>query len=688
MHSEVSRDGRAALGRDGAALGRNGASSGDAEFPILILAPLRNDARLTANFLETAGLCALPCADVHELCARAQASCGAVLLAEEALDAEAVQLLSALLAQQPSWSDLPIAVVTSGGDASQERQSRLGAFGRSGNVILIERPFRPGTLISTLEAALRSRRRQYQVRDLLEKSRRDAEVLRASQERHRILAEKAAQQARIYDATLSSTLDFLYVFDLQGRFRYINRALLALWQLGAEEVIGKRLDELNYPPEQAAKLQQQIQHVIDTGQAIRDEMLYTSAFGTRAYEYIFSPVFGVGGIVEAVAGSTRDITERREVERTLREADRRKDEFLAMLAHELRNPLSSITNAVTLLKETEDGENRVWAAAVITRQARQLTRLVDDLLDVSRITRGKIELRRELLDAASCLESACEAVAPLIAERGHTLLATVPRGELWLEADPARLEQIVVNLLANAAKYSEPRGRIWLEARRTDGEIVIEVRDSGIGMEPEKIPAMFELFAQGKRSAARNEGGLGIGLTVVRGLCEMHGGSISAHSAGLGAGSTFVVRLPAANRLPSARIPGDSSMADGAGMRLLIVDDNVDTAHGLARLLTRRRYDVRLAHDGPAALEIAQTFSPAVVLLDIGLPGMDGYEVARRLRAEPRCAGALIIALSGYGQDEDRRLSREAGFDHHLVKPVDLEQIYALLRDPQSAGCA
>ncbi len=331
--------------------------------------------------------------------------------------------------------------------------------------------------------------------------------------------------------------------------------MLDLWGKTAEEARGRNFFELDYPPELAAKLQRQIQEVIATRQTLCDETPYTSAVaGTRAYEYIFAPVFDAEGHVEAVAGSTRDITDRKHTEEKLRDAqarlaaqtaalqdaDRRKDEFLAMLAHELRNPLASVSSAVTVLKESNDAENHAWAADVIGRQSAQLARLVDDLLDVSRITRGRIELRRELLDVARVIASAVEAVGPLMTERDHVQVVEVPRGILWVEADPTRLEQIILNLLTNAAKYTPPHGKIALRAReenvpgRDTADIVISVQDNGIGIAPKQIPLMFELFAQGERSAARSEGGLGIGLTVVRALCEMHGGSVEAFSGGGG----------------------------------------------------------------------------------------------------------------------------------------------------------
>jgi PAS domain S-box-containing protein len=503
----------------------------------------------------------------------------------------------------------------------------------------------------------------------------------------RALSERFDLKARIYETALSNTVDFNYVFNLEGRFIYINRPLLELWCKTAEEALGKNFFELGYPPDLAAKLQRQIQEVIATKKALRDETPYTSVKGTRAYEYIFVPAFDADGQVEAVTGSTRDITERKEAEEKLREADRRKDEFLAMLAHELRNPLASVSSAVTLLKESSDQGSRAWAADVIGRQSAQLARLVDDLLDVSRITRGRIELRREMFDAARVIESAVEAVAPLVAQRDHTLLTTVPRGVLWLEADPTRIEQVVLNLLTNAAKYTPPHGHIMLEASHDEkaaagqGEVVIAVRDNGIGIPPEQIESMFELFTQGERSPARSEGGLGIGLTVVRALCELHGGSIEAASEGPGTGTTFTVRLPAAADV-FAPIPAPESTVtpgEGAGRRLLIVDDNRDTATGLSRLLARRGYEVHLAHHGVEALEMAVRFKPRFILLDIGLPGMDGYEVATRLRAEASSADALIVAISGYGQEEDRTRSRAAGFDHHLVKPVDFEALRDIL---------
>jgi len=373
----------------------------------------------------------------------------------------------------------------------------------------------------------------------------------------------------------------------------------------------------------------------------------------------------------------------------LRANDRAKNEFLAMLAHELRNPLAAIGNAVALSgRAGDDPDQSAFSREVMGRQIRNLSRLIEDLLDVSRISRGKIELRCERIDLAPILVAALETVRPLVEERKHTLESRFEAGSLFVDADPTRLEQVVTNLLNNAAKYSENGGAIRLEARREGPEIAIVVADSGVGIAPEQLPRMFELFAQGDRSLARSEGGLGIGLTLVKTLTELHGGRVTAASPGLGQGSEFVVRLPAADGPPAASAGGQPASPIGRpGSRVLVVDDNLDTARGLARLLKLLGHEVRTAHGGPEALVEARGFAPDVVLLDIGLPGMSGYEVATALRTEPALGPDLtIIAVSGYGQEEERRRSREAGFDYHLVKPVDHETLLALLARSAPAG--
>ena len=370
----------------------------------------------------------------------------------------------------------------------------------------------------------------------------------------------------------------------------------------------------------------------------------------------------------------------------LKDAARRKDEFLAMLAHELRNPLASVNSAVHLLRRPDGPDHLEWSGKVLERQVRHLSRLIDDLLDISRITRGMIELRREVLDAAPILGHSVEAVRPLVEGRKHELTVSIGGRPLWVEADPTRLEQVVVNLLTNSAKYTESGGHIRLSAGREGDDIVVKVEDDGVGIPPDQLPRMFELFAQGDRSLARSEGGLGIGLTLVKALVEMHGGTIEASSGGPGLGSEFTVRLPAAPAPLRAEPESSRGQATARGLKILVVDDNVDTARGLAKLLGLIGHDVRVAHTGPDGVQAAREHRPEVVLLDIGLPGMDGYEVAAALRRDESTREALIIAVSGYGQDQDRARSKEAGFDHHLIKPVDYDLLLALLARPEPAA--
>jgi CheY-like chemotaxis protein len=353
-----------------------------------------------------------------------------------------------------------------------------------------------------------------------------------------------------------------------------------------------------------------------------------------------------------------------------------------MLAHELRNPLAPIVSALELMELVglPAGELR-WCKQAIERQVQQLVRLVDDLLDVSRITRGKIKLRREPVELAAVLARAVETSRPLIAQRRQELSIDAPGSAVLLLGDLARLAQVVSNLLNNAAKYSDEGGRIWLSVELAGPHVVVRVRDAGCGISPEVLPHVFDLFTQADHTLDRSQGGLGIGLTLVKTLAEMHGGSVTASSPGLGRGSEFTVRLPRAPAdVAPAPLPVARGAIGGARRRVLVVDDNVDAAHSLARLLEAAGHDVSAVYDGLAALSQASQLRPDVILLDIGLPGLDGYEVARRLRSRPETAAALLVALTGYGQDEDRRRSQEAGFDHHLVKPVErgsLQRLFA-----------
>jgi signal transduction histidine kinase len=377
--------------------------------------------------------------------------------------------------------------------------------------------------------------------------------------------------------------------------------------------------------------------------------------------------------------------EQRVQERTeaLQRADRRKDEFLASLAHELRNPLAPIRSAVEILKiehaPKADGDR---ARAVVVRQVEHMTRLIDDLLDVSRITCDKLILQPSRVELAQVVATAVETSRPIIAERGHTLWVNLPAAPVVLEADPARLSQVLSNLLTNAAKYTAPGGNIQITADVEQAEAVIHVIDNGIGIEPEMLSRVFELFMQGTHPFERPAGGLGIGLTLARRLVEMHGGTLEADSAGLGRGSRFSVRLALPNGEPGVVSPaGEFDVPLPASRRILVVDDNQDAAEMLAMMLTAWGQETRVAHDGLAALDAATEFQPEVVLLDIGLPQLDGYDTARRMRQQAWGRAALLVAVTGWGQESDLERSREAGFDHHLVKPVAPHALRGLLAD-------
>ncbi|MDB5886887.1 MAG: domain S-box protein [Polaromonas sp.] len=383
-----------------------------------------------------------------------------------------------------------------------------------------------------------------------------------------------------------------------------------------------------------------------------------------------------------------DITERsrleqktREQAKTLADLDRRKDEFLAMLSHELRNPLAPISNAVQLLgMQDNEGPVQKKARLIIERQLGQLNHLVDDLLEVSRITSGSVRLRPQRISVNGVVERALETAQPLILLHRHELTVSLPPEPVFLQADAARLEQVLVNLLTNAAKYTLQGGRIWLSIEQERDAVVIKVRDTGIGIAPELLPHIFELFTQAERSLDRSQGGMGIGLCLVQRLVELHGGCVTVHSV-LGQGSDFTVRLPLAREAPpamAAPVP-DTAPPPAHGRRVLVVDDNVDAAQSLALLLEMSGHEVRLAHDGLGALEAVMAHPPDVVLLDIGLPQLDGYEVARRIRQQYPLQHIRLVALTGYGQGSDRQRSLEAGFDHHLVKPANFAEIEKIL---------
>ena len=493
-------------------------------------------------------------------------------------------------------------------------------------------------------------------------------------------AKRAEETTTRLAAIVESSDDIIVSKTLDGIITSWNRGAERILGYTAEEVIGRHISTL-MPPEVREDAERILGRIRRGEKVDHYETKRIRKDGTVIdISVTVSPLRDSEGRIIGASKVGRDVTREKLIEAERIEADRRKDEFLAMLAHELRNPLSAIGNAVSLSNRSGLQEHIDWSMGVIARQMKHLTRLIDDLLDVSRISRGKIDLRRDVLDLYPILESALATTRPLIEERKHAVELATDRENLWVNGDATRIEQVMTNLLNNAAKYSENGGHIRLSAYSEGDQVVISVIDRGMGIPPEKLPQMFELFAQGDRSLARSEGGLGIGLTVVKKLVELHGGSVTARSHGPGTGCEFTFRLPRAERPSSAR-PEERSPRSGEGKsaRILVVDDNEDTARGMARLLKLLGHQVALALDGYEAIRVAGEHRPDFVLLDIGLPGMDGYEVASRLRREECCQEAVIIAVSGYGQDEDRRRSKEAGFDHHLVKPVDHDALISLL---------
>jgi signal transduction histidine kinase/CheY-like chemotaxis protein len=412
-----------------------------------------------------------------------------------------------------------------------------------------------------------------------------------------------------------------------------------------------------------------------------DESVRLRKDGSAFWAHVtVTPLYGQNGELFGYAKVTRDLTDRKRVE-ALENAERQTNEFLAMLAHELRNPLAPISNALDLLasRPTHDPTER-WAREVLQRQTGQMARLVDDLLDVSRITRGSIALAKKPLDLREVVRAAFDASAAWMQAREHEARLGLPEAPLIVLADETRLSQVVQNLLHNAAQYTPARGRIEVEVRKEAQEALIRVKDSGVGMTPELLGSAFELFRQGEQALDRPQGGLGVGLSVVQRLVEMHGGSVQAQSAGRGQGSEFVVRLPLSDAAAQASAAARREPAPAPPRRVLVVDDNRDAAAALKLLLESDGHEVQMAIDGLAGLAAARQYRPEYVLLDIGLPRLNGYDLAAALRADPLLTDTVIVAITGYGQGHDRARTAAVGFDHHLVKPVEFSALREIFR--------
>jgi PAS domain S-box-containing protein len=496
--------------------------------------------------------------------------------------------------------------------------------------------------------------------------------------------------------TLASIGDAVITTDVEGRITYLNSVAESTTGWNLQDAVGQSLNTV------FRILNEQTRMTVEdpTRRALREGVIVGLANHTllirkdateRPIDDSAAPIKDEQGRIAGCVLVFRDISGRRAAEKQiqglmaeLRQADRRKDEFLAMLAHELRGPLAPMCNMLEIIRRTAGQDKLVQQAhATMDRQLMQLVRLVDDLLDVSRITHNRLKLHKERVELSAVVAQAVEMCQATAERSKHELTIDLPREPIYLNGDPARLAQVFGNLLNNACKYTEPGGRIWLTGKRQGSDVLVSVKDTGIGIPRHMLPQIFEVFTQGGRTLERSQGGLGIGLALAKRLVEMHDGVIEAFSQGPGLGSEFVVRLPLLVETQPAQLPPppDQEPQSPKPRRILVVDDNLDSANSLSRLLEMVGNETFTAHDGLKAVEAAEQFRPEVMLLDIGLPTMNGYDACRRIRSQPWGKKILLIALTGWGQEEDRRQSKEAGFDFHLVKPVKLADLEKLMAD-------
>ena len=503
------------------------------------------------------------------------------------------------------------------------------------------------------------------------------------------LRREASESLRASERRFQSFMDHspttAYIKDSEGRYVFVNRTLERQFNRTLADWMGKTDLEL-FPPEEARLIRHNDLSVLDSRETAQFEEVSTRSDGLHHYLSIKFPLRDRDG-GWLVAGMSIEITDRKRAEEALRQADRRKDEFLALLAHELRNPLAPLRNGLQVVKlAAGDARTVSQARTMMERQLGHMVRLIDDLLDISRITRNKMELRRSRVLLADVVSSAVETARPAIEQAGHELTVSLLPERMHIDADLTRLAQVFGNLLSNSAKYTPRGGHIWLSAELKGQEVIVSVRDNGIGIPAESLHSIFDMFCQVDRSIERSTGGLGIGLALVKGLVEMHGGTVTAESPGPGKGSTFRVKLPVlkerAESMPE--LPSDERRcATSRRRRILVVDDNRDSAASMAMMLKLRGDEVRTAHDGIEAVEIADTFRPQVILMDVGMPQLNGLEATRRIRQQPWAKATTIIALTGWGLEGDKERSREAGCDRHLVKPVDIPDLEKLLAETE-----
>ena len=645
----------------------------DLERRILVLVTTTKDASLTRGILERSGIACTVCGDLDTVVRELEAGAGALLVAEECVSYERAGDLIALIRRQPPWSDLPVLLLTRQGADSPEVMQASGSLG---NVTLLERPTRVNSLVSVVRAALRARERQYQARARLAELEHATDAILESEQRHRMLVEQVKDYA-------------IFMTDPQGRPTSWNEGVKRVFGFDESEFLGGEIFSQIFTPEDVREgvPQRELEEATTNGIARGDRWMRRKD-GSRFWASGITTALRDGhGTLVGFTKVKRDLTDRKLAEECMqacRSDERRIPGDIGARASESSGADSEFVAHPANGKRQDPTLRRV--SEIMERQVDHMVRLVDDLLEVSRITRGQIDLRKERIELAGVVSRAVETSRPLIDAGRHQLAISLPTEPLVVDGDPVRLAQVVSNLLNNAAKYTNRGGQIWLTVRKEQDQASISVRDTGIGIPAAMQPLIFEMFAQVDRSSRRSQGGLGIGLTLVRSLVEMHGGKVHVKSEGKDLGTEFVVRLP----LGPEDAPADTSAAPRTAstvltrQRVLVVDDNRDAASSMGLLLKFLGAEVEVANSGPAALSAVESYHPAVVLLDLGMPGMDGYEVARRIRERPEFDDVTLIALTGWGQDEDRRRAHEAGFNHHLVKPADISSLQELLSSRQS----
>jgi signal transduction histidine kinase/DNA-binding response OmpR family regulator len=610
-----------------------------------------------------------------------QEDCAVILLDVQMPELDGFET-AALIRERERTRYTPIIFVTA---IRREEEQILRGYA-NGAVDYVVKPFAPETMIAKVRIFLEQHRREKALLRELRQRRQERDEFDRREQMAR--AEAEAHRQHLYALFMKAPAAIAIVRGTEQSFVLANPRFEQL--LGRSSLIGRPGREA-IPDASAAPTWELLEQVYRTG----DPYLGNESPGLwglagedgseRFFNFVAQPTKGPNGAMENVMIHAVEVTDsvvaRRKTEalaRQLLETDRNKDEFLAILGHELRNPLAPILTALHMMRLRSADPSTERERAVIERQVAHLSRLVDDLLDVSRATMGKIDLRRERVDLRTAIARAVELTRPLIESKQHKLTVSAPVGALFVEGDPVRLAQAIGNLIQNAAKYTDPGGIIEVEGRREGPSMIVRVKDNGRGIAPERLSSMFELFVQGDQVPDRSHGGLGIGLTLVRSLVQLHGGSVDAYSDGPGQGSEFVVRLPASARESvresEQQVPAPSGKPYQR-RRVLIVDDDRDAAEMLAQALEGAGHEVRQEHDGMGAVVAAAQFQPDVVLLDLGLPGMDGIEVARRLRTYPQLAGVRIVALTGFGQGSDRKRSAAVGIESHLVKPVDVDTV-------------